>query len=104
MDNKERLIEVLDSFFHDEKPPREYLVTIADTIAAANLLAPEWISVTDRVPEKNVLSLVLDVLGQVHVDTHPTGKIGGPRDGWWNIGSVTHWQPLPAAPKDNHDD
>src|SRR6478609_5828952 len=48
MNAKERLIEILTSFFHDEKPPIEYLNSIVDRIASEGLLAAEQTNADDE--------------------------------------------------------
>jgi len=115
MDNKERLIELIND---DLGMPRA-ADRLAEKIAAANLLAPEWISVKERLPEKGQLILVT---GHEYDDpSKPRFQLVSRYDGnefeqwtpsqsnedggyWQGECYVTHWQPLPAAPKDNHDD
>lgn len=67
--------------------------------------APRWISVEDRLPEhgaKIIVHLVslngLDVVEEANFDEKPSW-------GFLNVNRgfklpVTHWQPLPAQPKD----
>lgn len=62
-----------------------------------------WISVEDRLPEKDQ-----DVLYFFEVTGVHSGKYLGIHDGYecfggdkgWLCGDVTHWQPLPAPPTD----
>jgi len=122
MDNKERLEQVISeaerawfqtSFTEDSRSLHDYL---ADAIAAANLLAPEWISVTERPP----------TIGPEKTDNGPHIHCWCFVPGWgcehlaWNPyyqcwddadeddhsrldSRVTLYFILPAAPKDNHD-
>jgi hypothetical protein len=119
MDNKERLAQMADQWIGEvilsvathKKPatPAEF----ADRIAAANLLAPEWVNVKERLPEKGV-----EVLVEVNGHRGPAWRNnhnlvaylteGGAwieeRHGW-NPLDVISWQEiLPDAPKDNHNE
>lgn len=60
-----------------------------------------WISVTERLPEERLLVLCyisLSPPGEIYRDIQ---KVLSQRGGLWDdYGScVTHWQPLPPAPK-----
>lgn len=85
--DKERLAngEPDSIFMQDAKVLRE----------AAELLkaAPEWISVTDKLPEDNGHYLCALTFGLVVIDTWYAGE-------WVNGGNVTHWMPLPKLPKE----
>lgn len=60
---------------------------------------PQWISVEDELPEVGVAVLTITPRG--------TQRVGFYEDGWWlanyidlvRMGSITHWMPLPQAPK-----
>jgi len=60
---------------------------------------PRWISVEDELPEVGVAVLTITPRG--------TQRVGYYEDGWWlanyidlvRMGSITHWMPLPAPPK-----
>lgn len=57
-----------------------------------------WISVDERLPEENVRVLVYlthQAYGHTHMDTDRI--FGGTWVRW--SGSITHWMPLPEAPK-----
>lgn len=55
----------------------------------------EWISVRDRLPERNGRYLTHCLIeGQSLVCILHYSKIGG-----FNEGTVSHWMPLPEAPK-----
>ena len=53
----------------------------------------EWISVKDKLPDKEGRCLVFTDYGDVTMDSF--------RDGMFvcNLGNVTHWKPLPKAPE-----
>ena len=56
--------------------------------------ASEWISVGDRLPERNGRYLThCNIEGQSLVCVLYYSKVGG-----FNEGTVTHWMPLPEAP------
>ena len=55
----------------------------------------EWISVDERLPERNGRYLThCNIEGQSLVCILYYSKVGG-----FNEGAVTHWMPLPEAPK-----
>ena len=53
-----------------------------------------WVSVKDRLPEDGVEVLVVSD-GETGASWHEAGEFG-----WAIGGTVTHWAPLPAAPKE----
>lgn len=61
----------------------------------AKALAPEWISVDERLPEESACYLV-NIVNHFGLDfvtfTHYTKCYG------WGIPDVTHWMPLPEPP------
>ena len=60
----------------------------------------EWISVEDRLPERNGRYLThCNIEGQSLVCILYYSKVGG-----FNEGAVTHWMPLPEAPKGDKTD
>ena len=63
-------------------------------IAGYQAAAPQWISVKDRLPEDGVKVLVVSD-GETGASWHEAGEFG-----WAIGGTVTHWAPLPAAPKE----
>ena len=89
MADREKLIELLKECFDkamdfDEK---------ADHLIENGVTIQRWIPVTERLPDiwQNVLSV--SKYGKVIVDYVFT-------DGsWWSGRDVTHWMPLPEAPK-----
>ena len=67
-------------------------------INAPTIEVPRWIPVTERLPEESKGVLVAfnddDGLTFVNIDTFFDGE-------WWSSEyEVTHWMPLPDAPKD----
>lgn len=55
--------------------------------------ADKWISVKDRLPDKNGRCLVFTDYGDVTMDSFVDGMFV------CNLGNVTHWKPLPKAPE-----
>lgn len=64
---------------------------------------PEWISVTDRLPEQDVSFLaVTDCAGDIYISTMRLPVLiskNSKPDGDFIRERVTHWMPLPAAPE-----
>ena len=124
MDVREKLVELLKSVlpnfrnnmaYWGEKPIYEF----ADCLLANGVTVQEWISVKDRLPEKDGAYLVTtNSLGDrqsvklrwfakdgENVDAY---DLAGQKDVWYlydiecgyvSIDSVTHWMPLPEPPK-----
>ncbi len=68
---------------------------IASRLYNAGYRKQGWISVEDRLPERNGRYLThCDIEGQSLVCVLYYCKVGG-----FNEGTVTHWMPLPEAPK-----
>ncbi len=71
--------------------------------ACAARTVPEWISVTDRLPEHDVSFLaVTDCAGDIYISTMRLPVLiskNSKPDGDFIRERVTHWMPLPAAPK-----
>lgn len=61
----------------------------------------EWISVEERLPEENGYYLVYTKYGYIEVERYKTWDDDDLDGGyWWEFeGLVTHWMPLPNAPK-----
>lgn len=93
MDVREKLVELLKTQFYDEYEFEE----IADFLIAHGVTVQEWISVEDRLPEKDVKVLTFGVYGfSVNYRDRFSGKWRGVngRSQW-----ITHWMPLPEPPK-----
>lgn len=76
--------------------------------AAKEQAAPQWISVSERLPDEGVLCIVFGVNGVVnnhfeyYKPTHIQGYFDSVIDGCvFELTEVTHWMPLPAAPEQN---
>ena len=116
MDVREKLVELLDIII---QPGQKTLGDIADHLIANGVTVQEWISVDDRLPEKDGAYLVTtNSFGDrqsvklrwfakdgENVDAY---DLAGQKDVWYlydiecgyvSINSVTHWMPLPQPPK-----
>ena len=104
--NKEKQIEEIEKVLYESDNKRNVLIcgieTVAEDVYNANFRKQEWISVDERLPEEKVNCLIH--YKHAYCDN----------DGYWNIGvsfydghefhigleyKVTHWMPLPEAPK-----
>lgn len=76
---------------------------VARLEACAARTVPEWISVTDRLPEQDVSFLaVTDCGGDIYISTMRLPVLiskNSKPDGDFIRERVTHWMPLPAAPE-----
>lgn len=95
MTNRDRVMEIIYGPWQSS-PGKTYQDWIFDRIAAEGLIAPEWVSVEDRLPE-----IGQDVL--IWCGWRMTGIWNGKE--WTDeqrvspVFHVTHWQPLPPPPK-----
>lgn len=64
----------------------------------------EWISVNDKLPNRDGFYLVLENVNQVAGYYHWCREFGWNTDGGRiNIQTVTHWMPLPTPPEVRND-
>ena len=104
MNDRERLVELLTEFYGCD--PMYYgddALTIAQYLVSRGVTVPQWISVSDRLPEnggyvvciarRNPFSRFMPMVARIE------------RNGWVNpiteqyISEVTHWMPMPQPPK-----
>ena len=102
MDAREKLVELLKSVlpnfrnnmaYWGEKPIYEF----ADCLLANGVTVQEWISVDDRLPEKDEIVIICTDKNFIYA-----GELIGDtwfldNDSW--TATVTHWMPLPQPPK-----
>ena len=61
---------------------------------------PEWISVTERLPESGKESVLIDLRwGEVDIGWCEDGRWRSEFVNEYEDGEVTHWMPLPNPPK-----
>lgn len=98
MDVREKLVELvhnarMNALWHNAQKPDEY---ITDMLIEDGVTVQEWISVKERLPEKNTSVLASTDKGIVFQCLYAY-------DGWdlWdgNEVNITHWQPIPQPPK-----
>ena len=75
-----------------------YMIRRQPTVAAADVLREQWISVKDKLPEteEEVLVLTVSKTGNVNVDK---GYLLNGRFVHRGSAVVTHWMPLPELPE-----
>ena len=97
MDVREKLVELIR---HEVVP--YFAERIADHLISHGVTVQEWISVTDRLPEKGEEVLVFDTrenwTGFAWLRPDKTWTALG-FDFPFDLGEVTHWMPLPEKPK-----
>ena len=102
MDVREKLVEILRKpiFPHELVDPIE---AVADYLLDSGVTVQEWISVKDRLPEKDVRVLVWmndNEEGYTQMDTDRWNCTMEQGYHWVRWGkNVTHWMPLPQPPK-----
>ena len=101
MDVREKLIEILRKpiFPHELVDPTE---AVADYLLDSGVTVQEWVSVTERLPEKGEDVLVFNIrenwTGFAWLRPDETWTALG-FDFPFDLGEVTHWMPLPQPPK-----
>ena len=94
MDVREKLVELLDIII---QPGQKTLGEIADHLIANGVTVQEWISVKDRLPEKDEIVIICTDENFIYA-----GELIGDtwfldNDSW--TATVTHWMPMPEPPK-----
>ena len=96
--SREKQIEEMAEIICDARQKSVYSVEIAEALYNAGYRKQsEWISVDERLPEKDVRVLVYikSDRSYTNIDTDRLDDRGFVR--WYK--DVTHWMPLPEAPK-----
>ena len=94
MDVREKLVELLDIII---QPGQKTLGDIADHLISHGVTVQGWISVEDRLPEKDEIVIICTDENFIYA-----GELVGDtwfldNDSW--TATVTHWMPLPQPPK-----
>ena len=99
MTDREKLIEFLD--YADVRDDFYSNAQIADILIDLGVTVQKWISVTERLPESAGTVIVCDVREGYVSAWEYCGE-----DEWihdeklWHTSDITHWMPLPSAPKE----
>ena len=109
MDNREKLIEILrvPIYPHLDADPAE---VVADYLLDNGVTIQKWIPVSERLPEGEELVLIhckngamfVGYCGKQYCDFERRWRIKTALNSTklLNLGRVTHWMPLPEAPKE----
>ena len=99
---REKLIELIEST-PNIVASVEIMNELADHLIANGVTVQEWISVKDRLPEKDIRVLVWmqdNEEGYTQIDTDRFSCTMEQGYHWIRWGkNITHWMPLPPAPK-----
>ena len=91
------------SFLGDERMETIDMVGIAKTLYNAGYRKQEWISVEDRLPEESCECLIATIIGGIYQVSYSSRyKAFNALDtdeAKYAFKTVTHWMPLPEAPK-----
>ena len=95
MDVREKLVEIIQNSVGG--CARYWAEVIADGLIANGVTVQEWISVDDRLPEKDEIVIICTDENFIYA-----GELVGDtwfldNDSW--TATVTHWMPLPLPPK-----
>ena len=101
--SREKQISEMSTLIYENRPIKdiwnEDADSIAETLYNAGYRKQEWISVEDRLPEEDTIVLVwcgeVSVYNYLQNDLWYTGYC----DITTSESGVTHWMPLPEAPK-----
>lgn len=87
--------KVASELWGDDEQAKKFAEAIRGTwLAGYQAAQPQWISVKKRLPEDGVEVIVVSD-GTACASWHEAGDFG------WSVGGkVTHWMPLPEAPKE----
>ena len=103
MDVREKLVDLLDDmqrsgtgYFGNAIENKK----IADHLIANGVTVQEWISVTERLPEKGEESVLIALRwGEVDIGWCEDSRWRSEFVNEYEDGEVTHWMPLPQPPK-----
>ena len=103
MDVREKLVDLLDDmqrsgtgYFGNAIENKK----IADHLIAYGVTVQEWISVTERLPEKGEESVLIALRwGEVDIGWCEDSRWRSEFVNEYEDGEVTHWMPLPQPPK-----
>ena len=107
MDVREKLIEIVKKAAYSSLPSNTedfHLNMFVTNLLAHGVTVQEWISVTERLPEKGQEVLVFDTrenwTGFAWLRPDETWTALG-FDFPFDLGEVTHWMPMPNPPEED---
>ena len=97
MDVREKLVELIIDAKRTDPETGSFTEYLADHLIAHGVTVQEWISVDDRLPEKDEIVIICTDKNFIYA-----GELIGDtwfldNDSWTE--TVTHWMPLPQPPK-----
>ena len=105
MDVREKLVEIVKKAAYSSLPSNTedfHLNMFVTNLLSHGVTVQEWVSVTERLPEKGEEVLVFDTrenwTGFAWLRPDETWTALG-FDFPFDLGEVTHWMPLPQPPK-----
>ena len=105
MDVREKLVELIEQSgacfecFPVGDYEQKQIEKIANHLIAHGVTVQEWISVNDRLPEKEGEYITYTDKGEIHFDCFCIYPNHGTKFWVGGNGKVTHWMPLPEPPK-----
>lgn len=105
MNDREKLIDILESaesYVYRNSDDRGFIEKIADHLIANGVTVQQWVQVSERLPDKNVVVLVHYIHSYCDTDGYwsiCTTFFDGDQFGIWAGYKVTHWMPMPQPPK-----
>ena len=108
MNDREKLIELIglteygNGALVGKNFQRGFIGKIADNLIANGVTVQQWIPVSDRLPDKNVVVLVHYIHSYCDTDGYwsiCTTFFDGDQFGIWVGYKVTHWMQIPQPPK-----
>ena len=95
-----RVLDVLYDTDEEWQYAADYLIANGVTVGDANNATTTWISVEDRLPEREGKYLTYTTRGTIEISSfYPFYLNDKPQVDYW----ITHWMPLPEAPKGDNE-
>lgn len=103
MDVREKLVEIVKKAAYSFLPSNTedfHLNMFVTNLLAHGVTVQEWIPVTERLPESGKESVLIALRwGEVGIGWCEDGRWRSEFVNEYEEGEVTHWMPLPDAPK-----
>ena len=102
MNDREKLIDLIIDAKRCDPETGSFTEFLADHLIANGVTVQQWIPVSERLPDKNVVVLVHYIHSYCDTDGYwsiCTTFFDGDQFGIWVGYKVTHWMPIPEPPK-----